>query len=312
MNSFSLDPDNLDASVRCGMVAIVGKTNVGKSTLLNRILEEKVSIVSNVVQTTRNVIRAILTEERGQLVFLDTPGIHKPMNDLGRTMNKSARQSIEGIDISLLMLDASNEPEEEDEGCMRRLLFADSEVIAVLNKQDLNPKHGEAYKACWARLEEEKQTKKDITWFDLSARTGQGVDDLLAFMFEHVPLGPQLFPEDVLTDFPKKLILSDTIREKFFHQLHDEVPHQLAVGIDRLRETDKEWRIEATVYVNRPSQKGIVIGKNGRLLKKVSHEAEKELSAMYDRPVRLDKLWVKVEKNWMANHFKLKQLGYKE
>jgi GTPase len=295
--------------LRCGIVAIVGRANVGKSTLLNRILQEKVSIVSPVAQTTRNLIRGILTEPRGQLVFLDTPGVHKAAYDLGRLMNRIARASVEGTDVVLLVLDASHPPFEEDEGWMRRLLHAEMPCVALLNKSDAGANHAQHYRDLWARIAAEKTATRTPTWLTASGLTGQGVEELVAALFALMPVSPQLFPEDVLTDYPRKLNIADVIREQFFSILRDELPHALAVEIETLDEQEGAWAVSGTVWVQKNSQKGIVLGNKGRLLKRVSAVAEKELAGMYGHPVSLT-LWVKADKNWSRNFWTLKRLGY--
>ncbi len=296
--------------LKSGMVAIVGCANVGKSSLMNRILQEKVSIVSNVAQTTRNMIRGIYSEERGQLVFMDTPGVHKASYDLGRIMNKSARASIAGSDVSLMVLDPSSKVWEEDEGWMRKLLRAeDGHLIFVLNKQDIRCDFEQKYRDTWKRICEEVGKERPAIWMRVSAMTGTGIDDLLSLLFDAVPCGPALFPEEMLTDFPRKIALADVVREKYFKVLRDEIPHDIAVRVDSIEEDGDHWTVYADVLINRPSQKGIVIGHKGRLMRKVTREAELEIGAMYDVKVDL-KLWVKVEKGWTKNHWILKQLGY--
>jgi GTP-binding protein Era len=294
------------------MVAIIGCANVGKSSLMNRILQEKVSIVSNVAQTTRNMIRGIYSEERGQLVFLDTPGVHKASYDLGRIMNKSARASISGSDVSLLVLDPSTKVWDEDEGWMRKLLRGDEgHLIFVLNKQDLDCPFEQKYRECWKRLCEEIGKERPVIWMPVSAVTGAGVDDLISLLFDSVPVGELLFPEEMLTDFPRKIAIADVVREKYFKVLRDEIPHDLAVRVGEIEEVEGRWTIYADIIINRPSQKGIVIGHKGRLMRKVMREAELDIASMYDCEVDL-KLWVKVEKGWTKNHWILKQLGYVE
>jgi len=294
---------------RTGIVAVVGRTNVGKSTLLNRLIGEKVSIVSDTVQTTRNLIRAILTEPRGQLVFLDTPGVHKAQGALGKNLNKIARKAAEGVDVTLLVLDASVPPAQEDEGWMRRLLFTESQPVFWLNKTDVGRKHAEQYRVLFTALCAEKQIDRPVLWLEGSALDGGGADRLLDELLARMPEGPLLFPEEVLTDYPRKLNIGDVIREKLFHRLHAEVPHCVAVWVEQIDERENGWEIEAFIYVERPSQKGIVIGEKGRLLKRVRQEAEAELKEMYGFPVTLT-LWVKVEKNWRQNFWILKKLGY--
>ena len=292
---------------RAGVVALVGRANVGKSSLLNALLEEKVSIVSPVAQTTRNVIRAILTDPRGQLVFLDTPGIHKSGTDLGRLMNRAARAAAEGVDVVLLVLDSSEPPRQEDEGWMNRLQRAEVPVIAVLNKKDLGLGEAEAYRAAW--LKAGGESPKPVEWFEVSATTNEGVVALCDRLLALMPVGPLLFPADVLTDYPRKLNIGDVVREKLFHELREELPHAVTVWIDEVDEAPDGWTVRGSVYVNKPSQKGIVIGDKGRLLRKVKRAAEIELQVMYNVPVSLD-LWVKVEPNWNRNFWLLKKFGY--
>lgn len=294
---------------RAGVVAVVGRTNVGKSTLLNALLGEKVSIVSDTVQTTRNVIRAILTEERGQLVFLDTPGVHKAVGDLGKNLNKMARSAIGGADAVLLVLDASSKLWQEDEGWMRRLMKDDTPCVILLNKTDIGTSFLEAYKERWQEVATEKESTLKPVWVEGSALKGNGLPALNDALFAPMPEGPHLFPEEILTDYPRKLNMADVIREKYFERLHEELPHCLAIWIESIEETPAKWTIEAEVYVERHSQKGIVIGEKGRLLKSVQYQAEKELTEMYGLPVKV-KLWVKVEKDWRKNFWVLKKLGY--
>lgn len=294
---------------RSGIAAIVGRTNVGKSTLVNHLLGEKVSIVSDTVQTTRNVIRAILTEERGQLVFLDTPGVHKAEGELGKNLNKAARSAVQGTDVILLVLDASTRPELEDDGWFRRITREEVPCIIALNKSDRKPDRSAEYKQLWEEICQEKESIVQPVWASVSALHGDGMAELLGILFEHVPAGPPLFPEDILTDYPRKLNIADVIREKLFHRLHAELPHAVAVWVESIDEQEKKWTVEASIYVERHSQKGIVIGEKGRLLKWVREQAEKELYEMYGVRFKL-KLWVKVEKDWRKNFWILKKLGY--
>jgi len=294
---------------RAGVVAVVGRTNAGKSTLLNALLGEKVSIVSDTVQTTRNIIRAILTEPRGQIVFLDTPGVHKAQGELGKNLNKMARSSVNGADAVLLVLDASSRPWQEDDGWMRRLIREETPCLILLNKTDLGTSFVETYKALWKTVAEEKGSALAPVWIEGSALSGEGLSQLTQALFAQVPEGPALFPEEMLTDYPRKLNIGDVIREKLFDRLHDELPHCIAVWVETITEGETEWQVEADIYVERHSQKGIVIGEKGRLLKSVKHYAEKELAEMYGRPVRLT-LWVKVEKDWRKNFWILRKLGY--
>lgn len=298
--------------LHCGLVAVVGRANVGKSTLVNHLLGEKVSVVGPVAQTTRNVVRGILNDPRGQAVFLDTPGVHQAEHDLGRLMNRMARTAVEGVDVVLLVLDVSRVPAEEDEGWMRRLCrdeFRDAILLFACNKIDAGGRHMDEYVKTWSGIAVEKRSARNPEWIRVSARTGQGAKELLDRLFELLPAGPALFPDNILTDYPRKLTIGDIIREKLIVRLRDEVPHHIAVWVEHIREKENGWDVEAFIYVNRHSQKGMVIGEKGRLLRAVRREAEKELSEIYEHPVRLD-LWVKVEKDWIKNFWILKKLGY--
>ncbi len=294
---------------RAGMIAIVGRANVGKSTLINRILGEKVSIVSPVAQTTRRLIRGILNEPRGQLVFLDTPGVHVASYDLGHVMNRTARAAIEGVDVVLLVLDGSTTPRAEDEGWMRRLLFEATPVVALVNKCDQGPDQTAAYQQRWARVAKEKGAAKQADWLRASAATGEGIGALLTRLFALAPLGEQLFPADILSDYPRKLAVGDVVREKYFHELRAELPHTLAVEIENIEEGPEGWRAKGSILVEKPSQKPILLGAKGRLFKRVIGAAEKDLAEMYGVTVKLE-LWIRVEKNWQKNFWVLKRLGY--
>ena len=295
----------------CGTVAIVGSANVGKSTLLNCILGEKVSITSPIAQTTRNLIRGVLTDERGQLVMMDTPGMHKARGDLGRLMNNRARSSADGADVVLLVLDGSRPPREEDEGWMQRLCGGDAPCVIALNKADIDTRAEELCRAAWerARAAKSPDATRKTPFFTISAMKGEGVPALVEQLFALLPEGPLLFPEDMLSDFPRKLAIADIIREKLFALLEEELPHAVAVFVDTLDEREDAWVIQADIYVNKPSQKGIVIGNKGRLLARAKRAAEAELSALYEKEVKLD-LWVKVQEDWSRNYWLLKKLGY--
>ncbi|MDZ4198345.1 MAG: GTPase Era, partial [Kiritimatiellia bacterium] len=223
-------------STRAGVVAVIGRSNVGKSTLLNALLGEKVSIVSDTAQTTRNIIRAILTEPRGQIVFLDTPGIHRAEGELGKNLNKMARSSVTGADVALLVLDASCRPWQEDEGWMRRLVREEFPCLIWLNKTDCGSAFADEYRALWNGISVEKGASRPATWLSGSARTGAGLPELTSALLTLLPEGPPLFPDNILTDYPRKLNIGDVIREKLFDRLHDELPHCLAVWVEKIEE----------------------------------------------------------------------------
>lgn len=327
-----------------GVVAVVGRTNAGKSTLVNRLVGEKVSIVSPVVQTTRTTVRGVLTEARGQLVLLDTPGLHKSRTVLGSSMNKAARASASGADAVLLVCDASRPPELEDEGWMQRLARSPSPVAIFLNKADESCRerafreawdravaHAEARAAeaaaapaadapaakpekPWKRKKREAGELRPIArplWLSGSAKTGEGVDALLDALFSLLPAGPLLFDGDTLTDHPEKLAVADVIREKLFGLFRDELPHSIGVSVERVeRRGDGSVAVSGTVYVRKPNQKGIVLGEKGRTLRTAKRRAEAELREYFGAPSVDCELWVRVEPDWDENFFLLRKLGY--
>ncbi len=306
----STSASEADTKPRCAVVGVVGRTNSGKSTLVNRLVGEKVSIVSPVVQTTRNTIRGILSEPRGQLVFLDTPGLHKAEGHLGTLMNRMARQAASNVDVVLLVIDGSHLPQIEDDGWLRRLSLTEQPCVFLLNKSDRTPFYAAEYQALWDTIRQEKGVSKDVIWLSASAAGGAGVDAITDTLFARAtPADELLFPEDVVSDYPRKLAISDVIREKLFAKLMDELPHEIAVRVDEIVEEGNDWHITATILVNRYSQKGIVIGDKGRTIRYVKRGAEPEISEMFGIRAHLE-LWVKEEKNWMKNFFLLRQLGY--
>lgn len=301
---------NQSTSKRCAVVGIVGRTNSGKSTLLNRLVGEKISIVSPVEQTTRNTIRGILTEDRGQLVFLDTPGLHKSEGTLGTLMNRMARQASAGVDILLVVFDASSRPQLEDDGWMRRALLAEQPLVFVLNKKDANPFFAQEFKDLWTRIQKEKELQREATWIATSAIHVAGGVEIADKLFALAqPMEDYLFPEDVVTDYPRKLAIADVIREKFLSRLHQELPHELGVRVDHIEETAREWQVDVTLLINKASQKGIIIGPKAANLVYVRKCAEPELAEIFGVRVKLE-MWVKVEKDWMKNPHILQQLGY--
>lgn len=298
-----------------GTVVIAGRANAGKSTLLNAILGETVSVASPVAQTTRRAVRGILTDKDHQIVFLDTPGIRQASHVLGSLLNRTARGWVTGADAAVLVMDASHSPRDEDWGWLKKLVRDETPVFAALNKIDRGCLRAE-YETAWTdtvakyRERDPEFTPPPLRWFEVSARTGAGLNELVAALKEILPEGPARFPEDVLTDDPEPLFIADVIREQINARLKDELPHAIAVATDRIEEVDGGGRkVLATIYVEKPSQRPIVIGAKAKMIRDIRHGAEKELSAIYDQPHKVE-LWVKVEPNWTRNYWMLKKFGY--
>lgn len=301
---------NKKPALRCAVIGVVGRTNAGKSSLVNRLVGEKISMVSPVVQSTRNTIRGVLTEVRGQLVFVDTPGLHKSESTLGTLMNRMARHAAANVDALLVVFDGNHAPEIEDDGWMRRALFAEQPCVFFLSKSDLTPSYAAAYRELWDQIQKEKQHTREVVCLRGSGESGEGLPELLTTLFGlATPTEELLFEADTVTDYPRKLAMADVIREKLFAKIYEEVPHEVGVRVDDIEEADKTWKVSATILVNRPSQKGIVVGLKGRTLRYVRRLAEPEIGSMFGVTVELT-LWVKVEKGWMKNFWILRDLGY--
>ena len=297
--------------VKCATVGIVGRTNGGKSTLVNALVGEKVSIVSPVVQTTRNTIRAILDEPRGQLVLTDTPGLHKAESKLGSLINKMARQAAANVDVLVLVFDVSEAPRLEDDGWMRRLLAEENPrpCVFFLNKCDRDPLFVDDFHTLWKNLQAETGVTREVTVLKGSAATGDGVRRLTDILFDLAAPGDRLYDPDTLSDYPRRLAMADIVREKFFLTLKDELPHEVGVRVDTFRENRDRWHVEITLLVTRDSQKPIVIGPGGRTIRRIRLAAQKEIAEQYGVAVALE-LWVKVDKNWTTNNYTLRQMGY--
>ncbi len=288
---------------KVAVVGIVGRTNAGKSTLVNTLVGEKVSIVSPVEQTTRNTVRGIVDDARGQLVLLDTPGLHKAEGPLGTLLNRMARRSAAGTDITCVVFDAAQEPQLEDLGWMQRIAREKPEkTVFVLNKADSVSFCASAFKAAW-------EGDFEPRWVESVATSPDGVKAVLDALFELAEDGEYLFDRDIVTDYPRKLAIADTIREKYLGRLHQEVPHELGVAVKKIEESGEAWNVKADVIVARASQKPIVIGRGAETIKAVRKCAERELSDVFGVKVRLE-LWVRVEPGWMGNKRLLGEMGY--
>jgi GTP-binding protein Era len=302
----------MDKELKSGMVAIVGRPNVGKSTLLNAILGEKVSIVSDVPQTTRHQIRGIYTDERGQIVFIDTPGVHVGRDKLDKYMNRASIGSIDSVDAVIHMVDASEKTGPEERHVISRLNTCGKPMIVALNKIDITKgKFVPEYINLWEEIRGVTITEmKDLILFPLSALKGTNVKKLVELLFEQMPFGPFLYPEDAITDFPKRMAMADLIREKLFLLMREEIPHSIAVIIEGVKpKRGKVLHIRAAILVERESQKEIVIGKAGAILKQVGIEARKDLEELVDSKVFLE-LFVKTSSRWRDDYSTLEDMGY--
>lgn len=291
---------------RSGFISIIGSPNAGKSTLMNRIVGQKVSIVSPKAQTTRNRIMGVATRPGYQIVFLDTPGVAAPKNRLGEYMLKVAYESLNEVECVLFMADAANGIRERDEAILAKLKEARAPIIAAINKCDVASPA--AVGAARERLEKEPFFKQII---EISAENGSGVDKLEAALAHFLIPGPMYFPEDMVTDMPERIVCSEIIREKALNLLKDEVPHGIGVGIDKmaLRPDGELYDMWATIYCEREGHKGIIIGKKGAMLKQIGSAARKDMEWMLGARVNLQ-LWVKVRDDWRNSPGALKELGY--
>jgi GTP-binding protein Era len=299
------------AALKCGFVSIVGRPNVGKSTLLNQIVGEKVAIVSPIPQTTRTAVRGILTDERGQIVFVDTPGWHIGRDGLDRFMNKSCQNSIDGVDCILYVVDTSRSVGEEEEQIVGRLKHVKVPVIMVLNKIDLKGEYVHQYIELWETARGKKiADMDDFVMIPVSGRQGTQVDKLVDIIFGYLPQGPFFYEPDIISDMPQKQLVGDIVREKLFLLTREELPHSIAVVIEEMRPVKgKTTRIRAVIYVERDSQKEIVIGAKGQMLKEVGTRARQELETLLETKVFLE-LHVKAQKNWRDDSGMLADMGY--
>jgi GTP-binding protein Era len=292
---------------KSGFITIIGRPNVGKSTLLNYIMGEKLSIVSNKPQTTRNNIQTILTDKEYQLVFVDTPGIHKPRHMLGEYMVKLATDSFKDVDLIIFVANPDVEMGRGDEYILEQLKDINIPVFLVLNKIDEST--GERVAETLKNYSAKFDFKEIIP---ISAANGKNVDKLIELMKENMPEGPQYYPEDMLTDVQERFVVGEIVREKALRLLSEEVPHGIAVDIGSMKQNDKGvYKIEANLYCEKDSHKGIIIGKEGSMLKKITKYAAQDIEKLLQDRVKL-KIWVKVKKEWRDNPFLLNEFGYKK
>ncbi|MCR5790394.1 MAG: GTPase Era [Lachnospiraceae bacterium] len=291
---------------RAGFVAIIGRPNVGKSTLMNHLIGQKIAITSPKPQTTRNRIQTVYTAEEGQIVFLDTPGIHRAKNKLGEYMVKVARGTFNDADAIMWLVEASSYIGKTDRDIAKQLQGVNAPIVLVINKID-TVKREEVFGIIDAY--------KDICPLSeivpVSALTGQNNDELLRVLFSYMPYGDPFYDEDTVTDQPERQIVAELIREKALKCLDEEIPHGIAVTIERMEEKENIVEIDADVICEKDSHKGIIIGKQGQMLKKIGSAARYEIERLLEKPVYL-KLWVRIKKDWRDSDVLLKNYGYKE
>ncbi|MCA1039079.1 GTPase Era [Bacillus infantis] len=299
---------NSEQTHKSGFISIIGRPNVGKSTFLNRVIGQKIAIMSDKPQTTRNKVQGVLTTNDAQFIFIDTPGIHKPKHKLGDFMMKIAQNTLKEVDLILFMVNAEEGFGRGEEFIIEKFQNVKTPIFLVINKIDqIHPDKLfsiiESYK--------EKYGFKEI--IPISALEGNNVDTLLEQIKQYIPEGPQFYPADQVTDHPERFIVSELIREKALHLTREEIPHSLAVVIDKMeRREDKDViNVMATVIVERDSQKGIVIGKQGAMLKEIGKRARTDIENLLGSKVYLE-LWVKVQKDWRNKMSQLRDFGFRD
>ncbi|HEX7063944.1 MAG TPA: GTPase Era [Bacillales bacterium] len=293
---------------KSGFVAIVGRPNVGKSTLLNRIVGQKIAIMSDKPQTTRNRIQGVYTTEDAQIVFVDTPGIHKPKHKLGEYMTKTAQQTLNEVDMILFLVDVSEGYGKGDQFIMDRLQGIRTPVFLILNKID--QVHPDELLPIIELYRNKAQFQEIIP---ISALNGNNMNTLTSEILNVLEEGPQYYPDDHVTDHPERFIAAEFIREKVLHLTREEVPHSIAVAIEKIERKEKKNLviINAVVMVERSSQKGIVIGKQGKMLKEIGERARADIEALFGSKVYLE-LWVKVQKDWRNKDSYIEDFGYRD
>ena len=294
-------------SFKSGFVAIVGRPNVGKSTFMNYVLGQKIAIMSDKAQTTRNKIQGVYTKDNAQIVFLDTPGIHKPKHELGELMVKSAYSALKEVDAVLFMVNVSEKRGPGDDFIIEKLKGIKTPIFLVLNKIDLVTPE-----VLLERVESYKDALDFAGVFPISVLQGNNVNELMEALIEALPEGPQYYPADQITDHPEYFVVSELIREKILQLTQEEIPHSVAVTVDKMQKDEfDKVHVYANIIVERKSQKGIIIGKGGRLLKEIGTRARRDIQQLLGNKVYLE-LWVKVEKDWRKRKSNLQEYGYRD
>ena len=292
---------------KSGFVTIIGRPNVGKSTFVNRVIGHKIAIMSDKAQTTRNKIQGVMTTNDAQIIFLDTPGIHKPKHKLGDYMMKVAKNTLSEIDAVMFMVNVNEDIGRGDEYIMEMLKNVKTPVFLILNKIDLV--HPDAL---MPKIEAYQKYMEFTEIIPISALEGLNIDHFIQVLKSYLPEGPQYYPDGQISDHPEQFVVSELIREKILETTTEEIPHSIGVNVERMvQEAEDRVHIEATIYVERDSQKGIVIGKGGKKLKVIGQRARKDIEHLLGSKVYLD-LWVKVQKDWRNKSNFIKQMGYVE
>ena len=295
---------NKNPSFKAGFVTLIGRPNVGKSTLMNHLIGQKIAITSNKPQTTRNRIQTVLTTEEGQIVFLDTPGIHKAKNKLGDYMVNVAERTLEEVDVILWLVEPTDYIGAGERHIIEQLKKTKTPVILVINKIDTVKRD-----SLLAFIDTYRKELDFQEIVPVSALKGDNTEELVKCIFQYLPYGPAFYDEDTVTDQPMRQIVAELIREKALRLLEDEIPHGIAVSIESMKEKGKICHIEATIVCERESHKGIIIGKGGQMLKKIGSAARTEIEDLLEMQVNLQ-LWVKVKKDWRDSDFLMKNFGY--
>ncbi|MBE5951393.1 MAG: GTPase Era [Lachnospiraceae bacterium] len=298
----------LEKQIKSGFVTLIGRPNVGKSTLMNHLIGQKIAITSDKPQTTRNRIQTVYTDERGQVIFLDTPGIHKAKNKLGEYMVKVAKDTLNEVDVILWLVEPTTFIGGGEQHIIEQLERVTTPVILVINKIDTVKKE-----EIMAAIEAYQKKLNFAEIIPVSAKKKQNTDRLMELVFKYLPYGPMYYDEDTVTDQPERQIAAELIREKALRLLGEEVPHGIAVTIEKMRERadGSMVDIEATIVCERDSHKGIIIGKQGAMLKRIGTKAREEIERLFEYKVNL-KLWVKVKKDWRDSDILMKNYGYRD
>jgi len=298
----------MNKEYKSGFVSIIGRPNVGKSTFINRVIGQKIAIMSDKPQTTRNKIQGVYTTDQSQIIFIDTPGIHKPKHKLGDFMMKVAQNTLKEVDLILFMVNAEEGLGKGEEYIIERLKETNTPVFLVINKID--QVHPDELLPIIDQYKDKFSFQEIVP---ISALQGNNVETLLKEIESYLPEGPQYYPSDQVTDHPERFIISELVREKVLHLTREEVPHSVAVVIDSIekRENNKAVYVAATIVVERDSQKGIIIGKQGKMLKEIGQRARVDIEKLLGSKVFLE-LWVKVQKDWRNRLSQLRDFGFRE